>query len=86
MADICKTAGASWATPERAFNEEFGVAPKVYIQSKRLTSVRQLLIKSERGTLVADAAKRWGYWHMRHFAVNYRRDFGELPLKILQSR
>jgi AraC-like DNA-binding protein len=61
VADICKTFGASWVTLERAFNEEFGIAPKVYIQSKGLTAVRQLLIKSEPGTLFADAANRWGF-------------------------
>ena len=64
VADICKTVGASWATPERAFNEEFGVTSRDCIQSKRLTAVRQLLIKYEPGTLIADVAKRWGFWHM----------------------
>jgi AraC-like DNA-binding protein len=86
VADICKTVGASWATLERAFNEEFGVAPKVYIQSKRLTAVRQLLIKSEPGTLITDAANRWSFWHMGRIAANYRRDISELPSQILRSR
>jgi AraC-like DNA-binding protein len=86
VADICKTFGASWVTLERAFNEEFGVAPKVYAQSQRLTAVRQPLIKSDPGTLIADAGNRWGFWHMGLFAVDYRRDFGELPSQFLQSR
>jgi AraC-like DNA-binding protein len=86
VADICKIFGAGWVMLKRAFNEEFGVAPKVYTQSQRLTAVRQPLIKSDPGTLIADAVNRWGYWHMGRFAVDYRRDFGELPLQILQSR
>jgi AraC family ethanolamine operon transcriptional activator len=86
VAEICKIVGASLATLERAFTEEFGVSPKAYIQSKRLDSARKQLIKSESGTLIADVANRWGFWHMGRFASDYRRQFGELPSQTLQSR
>jgi len=86
VSGLCKAAGASWATLERAFAEEFGVAPKVYIQSKRLAAVRQQLLKSEPGTLIADVANRWDFWHMGRFASDYNRQFGELPSQTLRSR
>jgi transcriptional regulator GlxA family with amidase domain len=86
VAEICKTVGASWATLERAFADEFGVSPKAYIQAKRLAAVRQELIRSESGTLIADVANRWGFWHMGRFAANYRKQFGELPSQTLESR
>jgi AraC family ethanolamine operon transcriptional activator len=28
---------------------------------------------------VQDIAARWGFWHLSHFANDYRRMFGELP-------
>ena len=86
VSELCKAAGASWATLERAFAEEFGVAPKVYIQSKRLAAVRQQLLQSEPGTLIADVANHWNFWHMGRFASDYRKQFGELPSQTLQSR
>jgi len=86
VAELCKAVGASWATLERAFADEFGVSPKVYIQSSRLAFVRQQLIKSEPGTLIAGVANRWGFWHLGRFAADYRRQFGELPSQTLQSR
>jgi AraC-like DNA-binding protein len=86
VADICQAVGASWATLERAFAEEFGVTPKTYIQSKRLATVRQQLIKSEPGTVIADVANHWDFWHMGRFAADYARQFGEVPSQTLKAQ
>jgi len=34
---------------------------------------------------VQDIAARWGFWHLSHFANDYRRMFGELPSETLRS-
>jgi AraC-like DNA-binding protein len=81
---MCETVGASWATSGRAFAEEFGVTPNSYVQSKRLAAVRQQLIRSEPGTLIADVANHWGFWHMGRLAADYSRQFGELPCETLR--
>jgi AraC-like DNA-binding protein len=85
VAELCKHAGASWATLERAFAEEFGVSPKAYIHSKRLAAARAELIKPKPGTMIADVANRWDFWHLGRFAADYRRQFGELPSQTLKS-
>ena len=86
IADLCKMAGASWATLDRAFTGEFGMTPKAYMQARRLNAVRQQLIKAAPGTLIADVANRWNFWHMGRFAADYYRHFGELPSQTLQFK
>lgn len=86
VAEVCKTIGSSWSTLERAFAAEFGVSPKVYMQSRRLSSARRDLIKSEPDTLIVDVANRWDFWHMGRFAADYRKQFGELPSQTLQRQ
>ena len=86
VAKVCKTIGSSWSTLERAFAAEFGVSPKVYMQSRRLSSVRRDLIKSEPDTLIVDVANRWDFWHMGRFAADYRKQFGELPSQTLRRQ
>ena len=86
---LCTMVGASWATLQRAFAEEFGVTPSSYIKSRRLAAVQSELIKNGPGVVISDVANRWGFWHMGSFASDYRKQFGELPsatLRRLKSR
>ncbi len=80
---LCTMVGASWATLERAFKDEFGVPPKKYIKSRRLAAVKSELIKTGPGAVISDAANHWGFWHMGSFARDYRKQFGELPSETL---
>lgn len=43
----------------------------------RLNGVRRLLRESGPSLGVAEAAARWGFWHLSQFASDYRRQFGE---------
>jgi len=85
VADLCKKAGASWATLERAFAEEFGTSPKSYITSRRLSAVRKRLLRADSSAVITDIANAWGFWHMGRFAADYRKQFGELPSQTLKS-
>ena len=75
--------GASWTTLERAFKNEFGVAPKQYVKSKRLAAVKSELIKTGPDAVISNVAHRWGFRHMSSFAKDYRKQFGELPSETL---
>lgn len=85
VADLCKKVGASWATLERAFAEEFGISPKSYITSRRLSAVRKRLLEADSSIVITDVAFAWGFWHMGRFAADYRKQFGELPSQTLKS-
>ncbi len=77
---LCEITGASERTLQYAFQEEFGISPKSYIQAHRLNHVRKELRSSDsKTTLITDIANNWGFWHMGQFAADYRRMFGELP-------
>jgi len=86
VSDLCKKAGASWATLERAFAEEFGISPKSYITSRRLSAVRKRLLEADSSNVITEIATAWGFWHMGRFAADYRRQFGELPSQTLSSK
>ncbi|GHU15365.1 hypothetical protein AGMMS50225_28560 [Betaproteobacteria bacterium] len=34
---------------------------------------------------VGDIAARWGFWHLSHFAADYKEMFGELPSDTLRQ-
>ena len=79
ISDVCAFAGCSERTLRYAFRHRFGMSPKAYLQAMRLNGVRRRLRHSPGATQIADAANRWGFWHMGQFAADYRRLFGELP-------
>ena len=83
--ELYQAAGVSGRTLEHAFLEHFGVTPKTYIQAYRLNGVRKLLKECDPdSTKIVDVANRWGFWHMGHFANDYRKLFGELPSETLR--
>jgi AraC family transcriptional regulator, ethanolamine operon transcriptional activator len=45
-----------------------------------------LLRADPRSTRVIDVATEWGFWHMGHFAHDYRVMFGEAPSQTLLNR
>ena len=83
--DLCSNTGVALRTLNRAFRERFGIGPKAYLMRRRLSSVRTELLHAPGGTLVADVANRWGFWHMGQFAKDYKAMFGELPSETLSQ-
>jgi AraC family ethanolamine operon transcriptional activator len=83
VSDLCKRIGTSAPTLYRAFQEQFGVSPKQYIQIRRLCGARQQLFEKTTEESIADIANNWGFWHMGQFAADYRQHFGELPSETL---
>lgn len=81
--ELCVLCDTSWPTLDRAFVERFGVSPKTYVTALRLNRVRQDLVSRNFEGKVADAANRWGFWHMGQFAKDYRKFFKRLPSEEL---
>jgi AraC family ethanolamine operon transcriptional activator len=82
--ELCQVAGVSSRTLNYAFQERFGVTPKRWVDSFRLHGVRGDLRRAAAGSVVADIANHWGFWHLGKFAADYRRQFGELPSMTLR--
>lgn len=82
--DLCKAAGASWRTLDRAFNERFEQGPKAYYIRLRLNEVRRELLAGSPEDVIAEVANRYGFWHMGQFAHDYRQFFGELPSETMR--
>jgi AraC family ethanolamine operon transcriptional activator len=57
-----------------------------FLRAMRLNGVRRALRKADGvHESVADVAARWGFWHLSHFAADYKAMFGELPSETLRN-
>ena len=82
---LCEYAGVAERTLQYAFRERFGLTPAAFLTARRLASARRLLRQAETGApSVGDIAASLGFWHLSHFATDYRRAFGELPSETLK--
>jgi len=86
LGQICAVARASQRSVEYAFRDVYGVGAKKFLKMLRLNEVRRRLRASPAMPSIADAAHGVGFWHMGHFAADYRRLFGETATQTLASR
>lgn len=67
-----------------AFEAITGFGPMDYLKRLRLGGVRRALQRADRAQVkIIDIAMDWGFWHMGHFARDYRIMFGESPSQTL---
>jgi AraC-like DNA-binding protein len=86
VSDLCRVAGASERTLEKAFKETMGLTPVTYLTRLRLHRAREALLEGTQGTTTVSAvALEWGFWHFGEFARAYRNCFGELPSETLRG-
>ena len=84
--DLCRVLGVSRRTLQYSFQEVLQLNPVSYLRAMRLNGVRRMLKSADPGRQsVQDIAARWGFWHLSHFANDYRRMFGELPSETLRG-
>lgn len=84
--DLCRVLGVSRRTLQYSFQEVLQLNPVSYLRAMRLNGVRRMLKSSDPTRhSVQDIAARWGFWHLSHFANDYRRMFGELPSETLRG-
>ena len=84
--DLCRVLAVSRRTLQYSFQEVLQINPVSYLRAMRLNGVRRALKAADPARQsVQDIAARWGFWHLSHFANDYRRMFGELPSETLRS-
>lgn len=78
--ELCERLRISRRTMQNSFRSVAETTPVNYIRSIRLNGVRRELMSTSVSELsIGDAAARWGFFHLSHFAADYHGLFGELP-------
>jgi AraC family transcriptional regulator, ethanolamine operon transcriptional activator len=82
--DLSRFSGMRARSLINAFEAITGLSPMDYLKRLRLSEVRRALLRADRRrTRVINVAMDWGFWHMGHFARDYRAMFGEAPSQTL---
>ncbi|MCA8001647.1 helix-turn-helix domain-containing protein [Burkholderia metallica] len=77
---LCAQLRVSRRTMQNSFQSVVQTSPLHYVRSLRLSQVRRILLDTRQADLsISDAAARWGFIHLGHFANAYNAQFGELP-------
>ena len=84
--DLCQRLRVSRSSVQNGFRSVAETTPVNYIRCVRLNGVRRELMNSRGADLsIGDAAARWGFFHLSHFAADYQELFGELPSQTRRS-
>jgi AraC-like DNA-binding protein len=87
LLDICKAIDVPARTLRFCCQEHLGMSPTRYLWLRRMRLARQALLNPEHpAPTVTSVAMDLGFWDLGHFAVSYRRLFGETPRETLASR
>jgi AraC-like DNA-binding protein len=78
--DLCAKLKVSRRTVQNSFQAISRMTPVDYLRSIRLNAARRVLHSTRaRDVSIREAARRWGFLHLGHFAREYQLQFGELP-------
>lgn len=81
---LCALLGVSLRKLHDAFVATVGISPQAYLKTRRLVLARRALRAADAAPpLVKSVALSHGFWHMGHFARDYRDQFGESPSETL---
>jgi AraC-like DNA-binding protein len=84
LKDVAAVCCVSQRTLIYQFNDVVGITPMAYYKLQRLNAVRRSLkIADIRMSRVIDVAAAFGFYHMGHFAADFRELFGTLPSEII---
>jgi AraC family transcriptional regulator, ethanolamine operon transcriptional activator len=85
--DLCANLRISRRTVQNSFQSVTQMNPIAYLRAVRLAQVRRLLkTTSPQEVPVREAAMRWGFSNLGHFASDYKSHFGELPSQTTRLR
>ncbi|SAK57548.1 AraC family transcriptional regulator [Caballeronia pedi] len=85
--DLCEKLRISRRTIQNSFQSVTQMNPVSYLRAVRLAQVRRLLTTTSQGEVpVREAAMRWGFANLGHFASDYKSLFGELPSQTQRAR
>ena len=80
---IAEAIGASARSIFLSFSKARGYSPMAFVKKTRLLHAQQKLQSAGPATTVTGVALECGFQNMGHFAMNYRREFGEAPSDTL---
>ncbi len=84
LADLCAALNLSRRGVEMLFRDSLGIGPNAFLRHQRLHGARRALKAAPPVTgVVKQTALAWGFWHLGHFAREYRELFGESPSETL---
>jgi AraC family ethanolamine operon transcriptional activator len=84
--EVCARLHLTRRTLQNHFHSVVGLSPADFLKAVRLNACRhQLRAASVQELSVQDVAAQWGFFHMGHFAHDYKEMFGELPSHTLRS-
>lgn len=87
LTTLCQATGVSSRTLEYAFREAFGVGPLNFIKIRRLKASRKALQRGDpANNSIKSVAMQFGFWHLGHFAHDYKKLFGESPSETLRHQ
>lgn len=82
--ELCAVFGISLRKLHDAFAAVVAMSPHIYLKLRRLTLARRALRDAgNEPALVKSIALSHGFWHLGHFAHDYRMLFGEAPSQTL---
>jgi AraC-like DNA-binding protein len=82
---IAEAVGASARSIFLSFRQARGYSPMGFVKTTRLRHARQRLLGAGPNTTVTGVALECGFQNMGHFAMNYRKLFGETPSDTLNK-
>lgn len=86
VTDLARTVGISVRALQEGFKRHVGISPLAYLREVRLSRVHaELAGASPDSVTVAQTATKWGFGHLGHFSVAYRRKFGVTPHQTLRA-
>ncbi|HYL28076.1 MAG TPA: helix-turn-helix domain-containing protein [Candidatus Nitrosotalea sp.] len=86
LLELSEHAGMRSRSLINAFEAVTGYSPMDYLKRLRLNGVHRALQAADKtATRIIDVATAWGFWHMGHFASDYRALFGVSPSQTLLS-
>lgn len=84
IGDLAEHVGVSARSLFAGFRKYRNTTPMQYLKDVRMNRVHQELLRASPETAsVTAVAMRWGFSHLGHFAVDYKRSFGESPSATL---
>lgn len=84
IGDLAEHAGTSTRSLFAGFRKYRDTTPMQYLKDVRMKRVHDDLLRaSPDAATVTGVAMRWGFTHLGHFAVDYKRCFGESPSATL---
>lgn len=86
MDEVCLDTGVGVRTLQRAFREYFRVSVTQYLKLVRLDALHRALRASDPSTAsVSKLALENGFGHLGRMSVEFRRQFGKSPSKVLSA-